>query len=159
MARDRTNPCNTLITGSISDWFARNVVGPLAHKSIPINGVVMRIGDFGSIFSNPLNELESIVENAFSGNSSTASTPTSSGDLAPGQEVTIPNEESMPDYNQGQTNGCGTTSLAMIMTYLGIPETQGDVDGAIRRMNIFTSPTDILDFARSKGLSAEGYNH
>ena len=54
----------------------------------------------------------------------------------------------MPDYYQGQTNGCGTTSLAMIMSYLGIPETQGDIDGAIRRMDIFTSPTDILDFAR-----------
>src|SRR5438270_11413614 len=72
-------------------------------------------------------------------------TSASASELLPGQEHTIPNDDSMPDYYQGQTNGCGTTSLAMIMSYLGIPETQADIDGAIRRMDVFTNPTDILD--------------
>jgi uncharacterized protein YvpB len=102
------------------------------------------------------NPVERLFESVFGG---PADVQAYRGELAPGQEVTIPNETSMPDYNQGQTNGCGTTSLAMIMTYLGVPMTQGDVDSAIRRVDVFTSPTDILDFARANGLSAEGYNH
>ena len=77
-----------------------------------------------------------------------------------GGTTEIPNEDSMPFYNQGSTNGCGTTSLAMIMTYLtGQPITQGDIDKAIRRMDVFTSPGDLLEFARDKGLAAEGYNN
>ncbi len=68
-------------------------------------------------------------------------------------------ETQMPYYDQGNTNGCGTTSLAMVMTYLGIPTTQGDVDHAIRRMNIFTAPDMLIDYARGAGLEAEGYNN
>jgi hypothetical protein len=65
----------------------------------------------------------------------------------------------MPYYDQGTQNACGTTSLAMIMTYLGVTLSHEDIDNAIRRMDIFTSPNDIVDFARSKGLEAEEYNH
>jgi len=72
----------------------------------------------------------------------------------------LPNHETqMPYFDQGSTNGCGTTSLAMVMSYLGIPMTQGDIDHEIRRMNIFSAPDRLLDFARDNGLAAQGYNN
>ena len=64
----------------------------------------------------------------------------------------------MPFYKQ-HGNACGTTTLAEIMTYLGVPMTQDDVDAVIRRMNTFTAPDDMIEFARDHGLEAEGYNH
>jgi hypothetical protein len=79
-------------------------------------------------------------------------------DLPLGSETQIPNAGNMPYYQQ-QGNACGTTTLAEIMSYLGVPMTQADVDNAIRRTNIFTAPSDMIDFARSQGLSAEGYNN
>jgi hypothetical protein len=70
-----------------------------------------------------------------------------------------PDHRDMPYYDQGDTNGCGTTSLAMIMTYLGVTMTQADIDKVIRRMNTFSSPNDLIEFARDHGLEAEGYNN
>jgi len=64
----------------------------------------------------------------------------------------------MPFYVQ-KDNSCGTTTLAEIMSYLGVPMTQADVDKGIRRMNTFTAPDDMIEFARDHGLEAEGYNH
>jgi len=72
---------------------------------------------------------------------------------------TLPNVGNMPYFDQGTANACGTTSLAMIMSYLGVPETKDQIDAEIRRWNTFTSPEDLVDFARSKGLEAEGYNN
>lgn len=71
----------------------------------------------------------------------------------------LPHAETMPYMDQGSENACGTTSLAMIMSYLGVPMTHEDIDNAIRRMDIFTAPNDIIEFARDHGLEAEGYNH
>ncbi|MEP6653117.1 MAG: C39 family peptidase [Myxococcales bacterium] len=66
----------------------------------------------------------------------------------------------MPYYDQGQTNGCGTTSEAMILTYLlGHPVHQYDIDNQIRQVNSFTSPQDMVRYAQRQGLSAEMYNH
>jgi len=76
-----------------------------------------------------------------------------------GVETYLPNVGLMPYYKQGSSNGCGTTSLAMTMTYLGVPETKDQIDSVIRRWDIFTSPEDMMDFARSKGLQAQGYNN
>jgi predicted double-glycine peptidase len=74
-------------------------------------------------------------------------------------EITIPNADQMPCYVQ-QGNSCGTTTLAEIMTYLlGTKITQADVDSVIRRMNTFTAPEDMIQYARDRGLSAEGYNN
>jgi uncharacterized protein YvpB len=70
----------------------------------------------------------------------------------------LPNVTNMPYYRQ-QGNACGTTTLAEIMSYLGVNMTQADVDNGIRRMNTFTAPNDMIDFARSHGLEAEGYNN
>jgi hypothetical protein len=71
---------------------------------------------------------------------------------------TLPDVDKMPYYEQ-QGNACGTTTLAEIMSYLGVPMTQADVDAAIRRTDIFTAPGDMIEFARDHGLEAEGYNH
>jgi hypothetical protein len=68
---------------------------------------------------------------------------------------------SVPKLNQAE-QACGTTSLAMIMDYL-----QGrnnvnpdDIDRAIHRTSLFgTAPSDLRNYARDHGLSAEMYNH
>jgi Peptidase_C39 like family len=73
-------------------------------------------------------------------------------------ETFLPNVGTMPYYDEGTANACGTTSLAMTMSYLGVPETKDQIDDVIRRMDIFTAPDDMLSFASSKGLRAQGYN-
>ena len=88
----------------------------------------------------------------------TGSVGTSTSALTAGGTTTLPNVTNMPFYIQ-DGNSCGTTTLAEIMTYLGVPMTQADVDEAIRRMNTFTAPDDMIEFARDHGLEAEGYNH
>lgn len=76
------------------------------------------------------------------------------------QSVFPGNVDTMPYYDQGQTNGCGTTSEAMILTYfLGRPIHQYDIDNQIRQVNSFTSPLDMVRYAQRQGLSAEMYNH
>ena len=70
----------------------------------------------------------------------------------------LPGLERMPTYKQ-RGNGCGTTSGAMILSYLtGRPYTQDALDQAIRKLDVFTSPRDLLEFARTQGVNAEGYN-
>lgn len=77
----------------------------------------------------------------------------------PATEELLPHVASMPLDEQGSSNACGTTSLAMVMSYLGMPETKEAIDSVIRRMNIFSSPADLIGFARDHGLQAQGYNH
>jgi len=36
---------------------------------------------------------------------------------------------------------------------------QNDIDNVIRKMNIFTAPDDMIQFAQDHGLSAQGYNN
>jgi hypothetical protein len=72
--------------------------------------------------------------------------------------TTLPNVDTMPCYVQ-KGNSCGTTTLAEIMTYLGVHETQADIDGDIRQMNTFTAPDDMIKFAKDHDLEAEGYNN
>jgi ABC-type bacteriocin/lantibiotic exporter with double-glycine peptidase domain len=72
----------------------------------------------------------------------------------------IPNPQNMPLLSQGKTNGCGTTSLAMILTYLlGRPVSREEIDSEIRRMDVFTAPGDIVAYAHHVGLKAEMYNN
>ena len=57
---------------------------------------------------------------------------------------------------------CGTTCLAMVIRFLtgnsGI--TPSDIDREIRRLpGMFSAPTDLLMYARSKDLKAEEYNN
>lgn len=57
---------------------------------------------------------------------------------------------------------CGTTSLAMIIRFLTqdsniAPE---DIDKEIRRLpGMFSAPSDLIAYARRKGLQAEEYNY
>lgn len=74
-------------------------------------------------------------------------------------ETQLPNVGNMPFDPQGTSNGCGTTSLAMTMTYLGVPETKDQIDAVIRQLDIFSSPEDLMGFATSHGLQAQGYNN
>ena len=81
---------------------------------------------------------------------------------APGDVYTrIPNADNMPYFDQGNTNGCGSTSLAMILNYYGISVSREDVDKEIRRADnsIGATPEDELQFARDHGLEAEEYNN
>jgi len=72
----------------------------------------------------------------------------------------IPDVGKMPWLDQGSANACGTTSLAMILSYLtGQPFSKDQIDSAIRRWDTFTAPNDLIDYARSHGVEAEGYNH
>ena len=77
----------------------------------------------------------------------------------PASETQLPSVSNMPFIQQGTSNGCGTTSLAMTMTYLGVPETKDQIDAVIRQLDIFSSPEDLMGFATSHGLQAQGYNN
>src|SRR5207302_11412728 len=67
-------------------------------------------------------------------------------------------KDTFPNIKQ-TGNSCGTTSLAMVLSYMtGKPYTQAQIDKAIRRMDVFTAPKQLLEYARSQGAEAEGYN-
>jgi hypothetical protein len=78
---------------------------------------------------------------------------------APGLHTIFPDgQDVMPTYLQ-RGNGCGTTSLAMILSYTaGRAYSQAEVDREIRRLDVFTSPGDVVACSRKQGLNAEGYN-
>ena len=65
----------------------------------------------------------------------------------------------MPPVDQGNSSACGTSSLAMIMNYLGVHVSRQDIDSEVRRVDQGAMPGPLIDYAREHGLSAEGYNH
>jgi len=72
-----------------------------------------------------------------------------------------PTGDTMPFYDQGNTNACGTTSLSMILKYFGIDIPRQEIDKAIRRtdLSLGSTPEDLIKYARDHGLAAEGYNN
>lgn len=59
--------------------------------------------------------------------------------------------EPMPPQKQGNTNACGTTSLAMIMSYLlGRHIAHEQIDDEIRRLDSFSSPNDLVVYAAQR---------
>jgi predicted double-glycine peptidase len=60
--------------------------------------------------------------------------------------------------DQGQTNSCGTTSLAMIESYFGHPTTHQQIDPEIRAFNLGTAPDDIASYANGHDLRASVKN-
>ena len=72
-----------------------------------------------------------------------------------------PTGNSMPFYDQGDSQGCGTTSLSMILKYFGIDISREAIDSVIRRTDSSagSNPGDLIEFARDHGLEAEGYNN
>jgi predicted double-glycine peptidase len=57
--------------------------------------------------------------------------------------------------DQGNTNACGTTSLANVLTHWGKPTTHQQVDSDIRHFDMFTAPDKIVEYARDHGMRAE----
>jgi hypothetical protein len=101
----------------------------------------------------PLIDWESLF--GFGTGSSPAPPPGPSGHLPP----TGPNGDTMPFYDQGNSKACATTSLSMILKYLGIDIPPDVIDRAIRRTDNGTNLGDIIEFARDHGVEAEGYNN
>ena len=61
-----------------------------------------------------------------------------------------------------QGPACGTTCFAMVIRFLTEDSdiTPTDIDQEIRRLpGMFSAPTDLVMYARRKGLKAEEYNH
>ncbi len=66
-----------------------------------------------------------------------------------------PNDLGVLAQNQGNTNACGTTSLANVMTHWGMPRTHEQIDKSIRPFDLFTAPDKLVSYARDNGLRAE----
>lgn len=63
--------------------------------------------------------------------------------------------------DQGKTNSCGTTSLAMLMSFWsGKPRayTHQTIDKSIRGFDLPTSPLNVAPYLRQQGFRAEAYN-
>lgn len=72
-----------------------------------------------------------------------------------GAEKLSPNDLGVIPQDQGNTNACGTTSLANVLTHWGKPTTHEQIDKDIRAFDMFTAPDKIVDYARSHGMRAE----
>ncbi|MBL8950283.1 MAG: C39 family peptidase [Myxococcaceae bacterium] len=64
----------------------------------------------------------------------------------------------VPQMDQGDSNACGTTSLAMISTFLGRPVTREQIDASIRNVDIGSAPDNLVSWARANGLEASYKN-
>lgn len=72
----------------------------------------------------------------------------------PGVPQLSPNDLGVVPQGQGNTNACGTTSLAMLLSYWDKPTDHFKIDQTIRRMDMPTSPDDIVRYAESQGMRA-----
>lgn len=64
--------------------------------------------------------------------------------------------------DQGTTNGCGTTSLAALLSFWkGTPGafTREGIDKDVRRANMFSSPSNLVKYARENGFRSEMHNN
>jgi predicted double-glycine peptidase len=71
-----------------------------------------------------------------------------------------PRDPSLWLPGQGRMNACGTTTLAYVLRYLlgsAAPDRPA-LDRMIRRADIFSAPTRLVDCARRSGLHAVAYN-
>jgi len=57
-------------------------------------------------------------------------------------------------HDQGRTNACGTSSLAAVFEFWGKPVPRERIDSEIRRMNMFTAPDALVDYATRNGMRA-----
>jgi hypothetical protein len=61
----------------------------------------------------------------------------------------------LPVTAQAQTgNACGTTALSSVFTYWNKPISPSRIDAAIRRLDLFTAPDELVRFARDNGMRA-----
>jgi hypothetical protein len=73
---------------------------------------------------------------------------------ATGRAASGPRTLELTPKNQGETNGCGTASLAGVMSYWGRPTEQATIDRQIRRANGFSAPDDLVRYANQNGMRA-----
>ncbi|HEX8825792.1 MAG TPA: C39 family peptidase [Archangium sp.] len=66
-----------------------------------------------------------------------------------------PNDLGVLPQDQGNTNACGTTSLANVMSHWGMPRTHDQIDNSIRAFDLFTAPDKLVEYARDNGLNAQ----
>lgn len=90
----------------------------------------------------------------YSGESSFEPGATSGLGEAPGS--TPPKTElNVKPLHQGKSNGCGTASLATVMSYFGNTRTREQIDEQIRPYDMPTAPDRLMDYARGNGMRAE----
>ncbi len=77
------------------------------------------------------------------------------GTAPSGARKLSPNDLGVLAQDQGNTNACGTTSLANVLTHWGKPTTHQQVDESIRHFDLFTAPDKIVDYARDHGMRAD----
>ena len=84
-------------------------------------------------------------------------TPSASGfGTAPsGARKLSANDLGVIPQDQGNTNACGTTSLANVMTHWGMPRTHDQIDDSIRAFEMFTAPDKLVEYARNNGMRAD----
>ncbi|HUL64895.1 MAG TPA: C39 family peptidase [Burkholderiaceae bacterium] len=113
------------------------------------NGVGSSIGSaFGAPDARPLGGLGGLVGSAVG----------DGYDYGPCLDGAL-SDSRMPPVYQGDSNACGSSSLTMIMNYLGVPVTRQDIDSEIRRVDQGLPPQPMIDYAREHGLEAEFYNN
>jgi hypothetical protein len=64
--------------------------------------------------------------------------------------------------DQGSTNGCGTTSLGMLMSFWKDQPgafNRTKIDGSIRYFNLFTSPQNVVSYAEDHGMRVAHQNN
>jgi hypothetical protein len=90
--------------------------------------------------------------NAAGGATATAS---GNGTAPSGARKLSPNDLGVIPQDQGNTNACGTTSLANVMTHWGMPRNHDQIDDSIRAFEMFTAPDKLVEYARNNGMRAE----
>lgn len=80
--------------------------------------------------------------------------PASTPSFSPSVAKLSPNDLPVIPQNQGATNACGTTSLAMLLTYWSKPTDHFAIDKEIRQYDLPTAPDDIVSYANSRGMRA-----
>ena len=86
--------------------------------------------------------------------------PQPAGDLfGPSAFQTAPAKDlGVTPQGQGNSNACGTTALAELLTYWGKPTTHSQIDSSIRTANIGTPADSIVSYAQAHGMRASSKN-
>jgi len=77
------------------------------------------------------------------------------GTAPSGARKLSPNDLGVLAQDQGNTNACGTTSLANVMTHWGSPRTHEQIDKSVRAFDLFSAPDKLVEYARDNGMRAE----
>ena len=87
---------------------------------------------------------------------------TTGNDAFEGKKVTYGRgpriDQERADFDQGRTNACGTTALAIALHKLGKDVPVAEIDKSIRNFNLFTSSEGIKRYAQGAGFQAERYD-